>query len=62
MEHRRTMGTSWDGLDVWRAREDHTLVAQGSKIRLERRGNNPSAWEQQGTPRANNAEGNREPL
>ena len=35
MELRRASGTSWEGWDVWRAREDHTLVAQGSKIRLE---------------------------
>ena len=35
MELRRAAGTSWDGWDIWRAREDHTLVAQGSKVRLE---------------------------
>ena len=35
MEFRRGGTASWDGSDVWRAREDHTIVAQGSKVRLE---------------------------
>ena len=32
MEFRRSGTASWDGSDVWRAREDHTIVAQGSKV------------------------------
>ena len=35
IELRRSSAGSWDGSEVWRAREDHTLVAQGSRIRLE---------------------------
>ena len=38
MELRRGSSATWDGSDVWRAREDHTIVAQGSRVRLERRG------------------------
>ena len=38
MERSRTSGANWDISDVWRAREDHTMVAQGSKIRLEHGG------------------------
>ena len=51
MEHRRATGTSWDGWDIWRAREDHTLVAQGSRIRLEQRGDYASIWEPQVVPK-----------
>ena len=38
MEIRRSTSSSWDGADIWRAREDHTLVALGSKVKLEERG------------------------
>ena len=38
MELRRGGSATWDGSDVWRAREDHTIVAQGSRVRLERQG------------------------
>ena len=37
MEIRRSTSSSWDGADIWRAREDHTLVALGSKVKLEER-------------------------
>ena len=37
MELRRASSSSWDGADIWRAREDHTLVALGSKVTLEKR-------------------------
>ena len=37
MELRRSSSSSWDGADIWRAREDHTLVALGSKVKLEDR-------------------------
>ena len=35
IELRRDAGTSWDGWDILRAREDHTVVTHGSKVRLE---------------------------
>ena len=54
MELRRASGTSWEGWDVWRAREDHTLVAQGSKIRLEQSINHTSRVLQQGAAGENN--------
>ena len=38
MELRRSSSSSWSGADIWRAREDHTLVAQGSKVKLEGQG------------------------
>ena len=47
MELRRASGTSWEGWDVCRAREDHTLVAQGSKIRLEQSVGHVPKWGQE---------------
>ena len=44
MNLRRGVGASWDGWGVWRAREDHTLVAQGSKLRLEQGRESSSIW------------------
>ena len=41
MEIRRATSSSWDGADIWRAREDHTLVALGSKVKLENRLDRP---------------------
>ena len=38
MELRRSPTSAWSGADIWRAREDHTLVAQGSKVTLEGEG------------------------
>ena len=47
MNLRRGAGSSWDGWGVWRAREDHTLVAQGSKIRLEQGRESSGIWQPQ---------------
>ena len=38
IELRRSPASSWSGSDLMRAREDHTLEAQGSKIMLEGEG------------------------
>lgn len=38
IELRRSPASSWSGSDLMRAREDHTLEAQGSKIKLEGEG------------------------
>ena len=40
MNLRRGVGASWDGWGVWRASEDHTLVAQGSNL----------GWNREGSP------------
>ena len=50
MELRRMTETSWDGASVWRAREDHSLVAQGSNVTLERGGSYATAWESRDAP------------
>ena len=60
MELRRASGTSWEGWDVWRAREDHTLVAQGSKIRLEQSIGQAAGWGQQGRVAENEPQTTRE--
>ena len=44
MELRRASGTSWEGWDVWRASEEHTLVAHGLKIRLEQHTKRALRW------------------
>ena len=51
MNLRRGEGSSWDGSGVWRAREDHTLVAQGSRVRLEQGRESASIWQTQEAPR-----------
>ena len=51
MNLRRGAGSSWDGWGVWRAREDHTLVAQGSRIRLEQGRESASIWQTHEPPR-----------
>ena len=51
MELRRGSSASWDGSDIWRAREDHSIVAQGSRVRLEEQRDRswrvPHPWEQE---------------
>ena len=37
MELRRVTSSTWEGTDAWRAREDHTLIAMNSKVKLEER-------------------------
>ena len=37
MELRKSASSSWSGTDIWRAREDHSLVAVNSKVKLEER-------------------------
>ena len=37
MEIRRAPSSSWDGADIWSSREDHTVVALGSKVNFEDR-------------------------
>ena len=55
MNLRRSAGSSWDGWGVWRAREDHTLVAQGSKIRLEQGRESSAIWQTQEAARTRQA-------
>ena len=55
MNLRRSAGSSWDGWGVWRAREDHTLVAQGSKIRLEQGRESSGIWQTQEAGRTRQA-------
>ena len=59
----RGVGASWDGWGVWRASEDHTLVAQGSKLRLEQGRESSSIWQSQERPRTRPAaSGQEQPL
>ena len=37
MELRRSSASSWEDHDVWRAVDDHIMVAKNSKVKLERR-------------------------
>ena len=63
MNLRRGVGASWDGWGVWRASEDHTLVAQGSKLRLEQGRESSSIWQSQERPRTRPAaSGQEQPL